>query len=434
MKQKKYPTYKPSGVEWIGDIPEHWTLQRFKYFTTLKNGYAFKSEKYVEDGVPVIRIGDIASPVNLDEAKKILPEEAEELKEFIITKGDVLVALTGATIGKSCVYMLDETALLNQRVGLVKPTEKATTAFLAFLISSDLFIRYIDIECFGGAQENIGKEQLGGFEFPLPPVDEQNSISTYLDEKTALIDSTIRKKEKLIELLQEERTAIINQAVTRGLDPNVKMKESGVEWLGEIPEHWELIKLKFISHIKYGLGQPPKYKEDGLPLLRATNVYRGDIDENDLVFVDPDDIPWDRDPVLKANDIIVVRSGAYTADSAIIPDRYDGAIAGYDMVVRVLKANPAFIALSLLSEKVLLAQLYQHRIRAAQPHLNREELGETFFCIPPAYEQEDIVKKVSTERASINKKILKVREEISLLQEYRTALINEVVTGKRCVI
>ena len=205
---------KDSGVEWLGEIPEHWDVQRFKYFTTLKNGYAFKSEKYVEDGVPVIRIGDIASPVNLDEAKKILPDEAEDLKEFIITKGDVLVALTGATIGKSCVYMLDETALLNQRVGLVKPTEKTTTAFLAFLISSDLFRRYIDIECFGGAQENIGKEQLGGFEFSLPPVDEQNIISSYLEEKTAQISSTISKKEKEISLLREYRISLINEVVT----------------------------------------------------------------------------------------------------------------------------------------------------------------------------------------------------------------------------
>jgi type I restriction enzyme S subunit len=286
----------------------------------------------------------------------------------------------------------------------------------------------------GEDRDGLNLELIKGIILPKPPLNEQLNITSYLDKKTALIDSTIRQKERLLELLQEERTAIINRAVTRGLDPNVPMKDSGVEWLGQIPEHWEVIKIKYIAELKYGLGQPPKYKEDGLPLIRATNVYRGDIDENDLVFVDPEDVPWERDPVLKKGDIIVVRSGAYTADSAIIPQKYDGAITGYDMVVRATGILDEFLALCLLSDYVLLAQLYQHRLRAAQPHLNREELGETVILLPPLSEQEGIVKKVKLERGAIDSTIITVRKQRLLLQEYRTTLINDVVTGKRCIL
>jgi type I restriction enzyme, S subunit len=209
------------------------------------------------------------------------------------------------------------------------------------------------------------------------------------------------------------------------------MKDSGIEWLGEVPEHWNIVRLKLISKIKYGLGEPPKQKENGIPLIRATNIDKGKIIEKDLVLVDSDDVPYDRDPILKENDIIVVRSGAYTADSAIIPQKYDGAIAGYDMVVRAEKATPKFIAFALLSEYVLINQLYLQRMRAAQPHLNAEELGDTLILIPPTTEeQQAIIQAIESESAIIDRTISRIENEIELLQEYRTALISEVVTGK----
>ena len=190
-------------------------------------------------------------------------------------------------------------------------------------------------------------------QFPLPPLPEQRAIAGFLDRETARIDEFVAKKERLIELLQEKRTALITRTVTRGLDPSVQMRDSGVEWLGEIPAHWEVKRLKTIAEIRYGLGQPPKESPDGLPLVRATNVNRGRITEADMLYVDPRDVPPGRRASLSTREIIVVRSGAYTADSAIIPEKYEGAIPGYDMVLTVKKAKPEFgrnrIALSLYS-------------------------------------------------------------------------------------
>ena len=265
-------------------------------------------------------------------------------------------------------------------------------------------------------------------------IEEEIAITNYLDEKTAQIDKLIAEKRRLIELLKEERLGVINQAVTRGINPHAKLKPSGIAWLGDIPEHWEVKRLKFITKIKYGLGQPPNQKDDGLPLIRATNVERGRVVEKDLLFVDPEDIPYDRDPILKENDIIVVRSGAYTADSAIIPKKFDGAIAGYDMVLRVYKDSPYFIAFCLLSNYVLINQLYLERLRAAQPHLNKEELGETLIMLPPIEEQKQIVEFIETATGKIDATIATIEKEIGFLREYRTALISEVVTGKIKVI
>ena len=134
----------------------------------------------------------------------------------------------------------------------------------------------------------------------------------YLDRADERIRRAISAKERLIELMTEQRQAVIHRAVTRGLDPNVRLKDSGVEWLGDVPSHWEVRRLKSVGSIRYGLGQPPREAHNGLPLIRATNVQRGRIIDKDMLYVDPEDVPKGRAAFLRTGEIIVVRSGAYT--------------------------------------------------------------------------------------------------------------------------
>ena len=209
-----------------------------------------------------------------------------------------------------------------------------------------------------------------------------------------------------------------------------EMRDSGVEWLGEMPEGWENIRLKYLGLIKYGLGQPPPQLDGGLPLLRATNIYRGSITSDGLIFVDPDEVPYARDPNVRTNDILVVRSGVYTGDSALIPPEYEGAIACYDMLIRVKKANPRFVAYSLLSIPVLENQIYVFRMRAAQPHLNAEELGVCRLMVPSREIQDQIVDYLDHETAHIDSLVALIQEQIKKLRIYRQALITAVVTGK----
>lgn len=206
------------------------------------------------------------------------------------------------------------------------------------------------------------------------------------------------------------------------------IRETGFEFIGSIPSDWSVVPLRHVAHIKYGLGQPPKSKEGGLPIIRATNVERGKLNLTDLITVDPDDVPYDRDPILRAGDIIVVRSGAYTADSAIIPPEFDGAIAGYDMVMRAHAVEPKLLAYALLSRYLRENQLFLKRMRAAQPHLNAEELGTSILVLPPAREQRSIVAFLDHQTGLIDELIEKNTKLLELLDDQRKAIINEAVT------
>jgi type I restriction enzyme S subunit len=308
--------------------------------------------------------------------------------------------------------------------------ENLHARFLLYYMLSEPFVRLMVDESMRVAMPKVNREKLATCPLAIPSLIEQDAIAAFLDRKTARIDALVVKKERLIELLQEQRAALITRAVTKGLDPNVPVKDSGVEWLGEIPAHWQMLSLKRVTSIRYGLGEPPQLLADGLPLVRATNVTKGRIVDRDMQFVDPKDVPWNRDPALQTGEIIVVRSGAYTGDSAIIPESHDGAIAGYDMVVRVRRGQPKFLAWALLSQYVLEAQIELESMRAAQPHLNSEELGAVAILLPPDLEQHAIAAFLDLETERIDALVAKVREASGRLKELRTALISAAVTGK----
>ena len=207
-----------------------------------------------------------------------------------------------------------------------------------------------------------------------------------------------------------------------------KYKDSGVEWLGEVPEHWDLGKLKRLASICYGIGEPPAYRGDGIPLIRATDIRAGKITPDGIVFVDPKDIPEKRIVWLREGDIIVVRSGAYTGDSAIIPKELIPSIAGFDMVLRPEKCFPRFLQFVLLSSYMKEAQIDLERTRAAQPHLNAEELGSCLMLIPPMDQQAVISGFLDRETVKIGALVEEQRRLIELLQEKRQAVISHAVT------
>lgn len=205
-------------------------------------------------------------------------------------------------------------------------------------------------------------------------------------------------------------------------------KPSGIDWLGDVPEHWEAKRIKHLGKIRYGLGEPPEYADEGLPFIRATDIQRGKIDLEAVRRVDPSDVPWSRRPQLAMSEILVVRSGAYTGDSAIVTDEIAGCIAGYDMVLTIHSAYPPFVAWALLSRYLLEGQIYLERMRAAQPHLNAEELGACVVLAPAIPEQRAIADFLDRETAKIDTLVAKKRTLIERLKEKRTALISRTVT------
>ncbi len=207
-----------------------------------------------------------------------------------------------------------------------------------------------------------------------------------------------------------------------------RYKDTGLECLGQVPMHWRLLPLKRIAKIRYGIGEPPQYHQEGTPLIRATNVHAGKLLVDGMVFVHPDDIPEQRIVWLDAGDIIIVRSGAYTGDSAIVPPGFGQCIAGFDMVLKCHSADPEFIQFALLSKYLKEGQIELEKMRAAQPHLNAEELGACRVALPDRTEQTLIVEFLVRETAKIDSLVAEQRRLIELLREKRQAVIAHAVT------
>ena len=433
-RYKPYPAYKPSDVEWLGDVPAHWEIKRLKYAAAL-NPKASEVRKLSPDTevsfVPMEAVGEYGG-LDLSLIKE-LSGLAGGYTYF--SNGDVLVAKITPCFengkGSLASELVNGIAFGTTELHVLRCGPELDKRYAFYLTLADAFRKLGEAEMYGaGGQKRVPESFVTNLRHPLPPLPEQRAIAGFLDRETARIDEFVAKKERLIELLQEKRTALITRTVTRGLDPSVQMRDSGVEWLGEIPAHWEVKRLKTIAEIRYGLGQPPKESPDGLPLVRATNVNRGRITEADMLYVDPRDVPPGRRASLSTREIIVVRSGAYTADSAIIPEKYEGAIPGYDMVLTVKKAKPEFVAIALLCPYIRDAQLVVASTRSAQPHLNAEELGEALILLPLLPEQQAIAGFLDRETARLDALVARVREAIDHLKELRIALISAAVTGR----
>ena len=437
----KYEAYKDSGVEWLGEVPVDWELVALnRTVVNCVNGLWGNEPNNLND-IVVLRVADFdRNKLKIDDGKLTLRSiPVKDRNGRVLKKGDLLIEKSGGgdktLVGCVVLFDKDYEAVTSNFVAKMTPKNNFESRFLcyvfSFLYSSDINYRSI--------KQTTGIQNLDSSAYLLevaafPSLKVQTAIANFLDEKTAKIDEAIAIKQKQIELLKERKQIIIQQAVTQGLDSTVPMKDSGVEWIGQIPAHWEVRKFKFLANVRYGLGQPPKQLEDGLKIIRATNVERGKIVENGMMFVDPNDIPWDRNPTLKHGEIIVVRSGAYTGDSALVTEDYDGCIAGYDMVATPKTCRPRFLAYALLSHYVLYEQIYLMRMRSAQPHLNAEELNEVLIVLPPDCEQINISRYIDKVDKEVCSSLQIIRSQIEKLKEYKTTLINSAVTGKIKVV
>lgn len=430
MKYPQYANRKPSDAASLGDVPKHWELKPIKYHARI-NEKTLTEQTSPELVISYIDIGCVDSSGYIADTETFEFENAPSRARRIVSSGDVLVS-TVRTYLKAIAFVRNAPTELICSTGFAVLSAKPTLIpkFLFYWARANFFVDSVVSRSTGVSYPAINADEIGNIVVPIIPPEEQQTIAAFLDRKTAAIDALIREKEQHIAKISEKRQALISNAVTRGINPTVPLRPSGIAWLGDIPQHWKIVRLKYLASIKYGLGQPPSARDDGLPLLRATNIERGKINPVGLMFIDQDEVPYDRDPVLRKNDIIVVRSGAYTGDSALVPAEYDGAIAGYDMVVRVHRSSPHFIAYALLSTPILTNQINLFRMRAAQPHLNAEELGDCLFFVPPVPEQQAIVSYLNRETVRADELKQVITTQIARLRDYRQSLISEAVTGK----
>jgi type I restriction enzyme S subunit len=430
---KPYPAYKDSGVEWLGEIPAHWNLKRMKAIARLQTGGTppgVLDEAFAQEGVPWVKPDHLQGDRGITAPDRNLSMTAAKVLGTV-RAGSVLVCGIG-TVGKTGYAPVE--VCTNQQINSITFGSEVIDRYGHFVASclEQEFARRANKVTIA----ICNKSEMGDAFSCIPPVTEQRAIAAFLDRETARIDALVAKKERLIELLQEQRTALITRAVTKGLDPTVPMKNSGVEWLGEIPAHWDTSFLdKLVDplrRITYGIVQPGEPDPDGVLMVRGQNYSFGWSRPEDIFRVSPAiEAPYRR-ARLKTGDIVMTIVGAGTGNIAIVPEWLEGANLTQTtarIAFDARKANNRYFGYQLQSV-VGTVSVEQTVKGAAQPGLNLGHISKYRVVVPPLAEQTLIADNLDRETSGFAALSDKVSEAIERLKELRTALISAAVTGK----
>lgn len=429
---RKYDTYKDSGIEWIGEIPSHWEVKKVNYcFEQIGSGTtptAGKPEFYENGEFNWLQTGDLNDNEIYETSKKITQEALNEYSTLkFYPENSLVIAMYGATIGKTGLLKIESTT--NQACCVLSKPKGLNQRFAFYWLN---YVKpHIISLSYGGGQPNINQEQIRSLKIQCPTFQEQTAIAAYLDRKTAEIDELIADKKRLLELYEEEKTAIINQAVTKGINPDAPMKDSGIEWLGEIPEHWEVKRLSWCFEI-IGSGTTPKAGSEEYYLNGEFNwLLTGDLTDGDILETSKkvtqkaldDHSSLKKYPV---NSIVMAMYGATIGKLGIlkIPTTVNQACCVMGSPIHLHYQFAFFLLLA--ARKEIINMSYG----GGQPNISQELIKSFRVQVPPFEEQQSIVHHIETESAQIDAKRAKTEKLIELLTEYRTALISEVVTGK----
>lgn len=440
MSFPRYPEYKDSGVEWLGDVPGHWGVDRLKAsIVTSKNGIWGEEPKGDEDDTPCVRVADFDRQklrVELTEPT-IRNITSREREGRTLNKGDLLLEKSGGGENQpvGCVVLYDDErpAVCSNFVARVQLKPGMVSSYWRYVHAAAYAVRLTtgSINQTSGIQ-NLDQDRYYNERAAFPPPEEQTAIATFLDRETAKIDALVTEQEKLIALLQEKRQAVISHAVTKGLDPNVPMKDSGVEWLGEVPEHWVVGTLtRFIGPVVDYRGRTPTKVDEGIFLVTARNIRNGRIDyEASEEYVDPDSAASLLARGKPEIDDLLFTMEAPLGQVALI-DRTDIALAQ-----RVVKFRGVP---SLMKNGYLLYWLMstgcQNRLETLATGstalgIKASKLGMIECLAPPLDEQDSIVALIKRETAKLETLMTEAQSAVTLLQERRTALISAAVTGQ----
>ena len=428
-----YPKYKDSEAEWLGEIPEGWEVKRVKHLGAIRYGLGEPPE-YIEDGLPFIRATDIkGGTIDLDSVRKVRSEDVPWSRRPTLQLDEILVVRSGAYAGDSAIIRKDVAGCI-AGYDMVLTITKAHAPFVAWVLLSKYMLHgQIYLERLRAAQPHLNAEELGGFVILMPPLSEQLSIASFLDRETSQIDTLISEKERLISLLQEYRQALISHAVTKGLDPKVKMKDSGVEWLGEIPEHWRVKPFKACIDFQEGPGiMATDFHQEGIPLLRISGVQGRWATLDGCNYLDPIKVAKQWAHFRLCKDDLLISASASMGTCSEVSDDTAGSVA-YTGLIRLRGRNNLMVKpyiRSLVVSSVFATQIELFKAGSAIQHFGPTHLGQMLVICPPIKEQQAIADQIDSETSRIDTLISEARKFIDLLKEYRSSLISAAVTGK----
>jgi type I restriction enzyme S subunit len=441
MSFPRYPIYKASGVEWLKEVPEHWgawklthAVERIGSGTTPKTD---NREYYDEGTYPWVNTGDLNDgDLNTCEKKITCLALSDHPTLRIYPVGSVVIAMYGATIGKLAILRFEAT--VNQACCVFAGKSKLESKFLFYWLLG--FRKQIISLASGGGQPNVNQDVLRTLRVACPESNEQMAITEFLDRETGKIDELVAEQRRLMELLKEKRQAIISHAVTKGLNPNAPMKPSGVDWIGDVPEHWTVCSLKHYVSTINGFGfSSADFREEGVPLIRAGNIKNKSITQP-TIFLPEEVVEKYQRILLATGDIVIsmVGSDPEILESAvgqvgIVPDSVNGAVPNQNVVI--LREDRSTLLSRYLFYTVCSSayrnhlNLFSHKL-ANQSIISSSLLVCAKFTFPELEEQEQIIEFLKLELAKFDTLTAEAQRAIDLLQERRTALISAAVTGQ----
>lgn len=442
MSLPTYRDYEDSGVAWIGNIPSHWKVDRIKASVSFaRNGIWGEEPQGDENDIACVRVADFDRErleVN-PQIPTIRSVTAKERLNRLLNKGDLLLEKSGGgelqPVGQVVRYQLDMPAVCSNFVARICLKQGMNTGYWNYVHSAaySMGVNIGSINQTSGIQ-NLDQDRYFNERAPFPPEAEQVGIAAFLDRETAKIDTLIAEQEKLLTLLAEKRQATISHAVTKGLNPDVPMKESGVEWLGEVPEHWEVKQLKHVARpgtsITYGIVQAGPHFEGGVPYIKTSDMSGDELPLGGYSLTSPEiDSSYSRSKVEAGDIVIAIR--ATVGKCLPVPPELTGAklTQGTAKVSPGESVLPIFLLAALRSSS---AQNYFDSVAkgATFREITLDALRRTPVAVPQLDEQKRIIEVVTKATSRMNDLIANTTNAIRLLKERRAALISAAVTGQ----
>lgn len=437
MSFPRYPEYKDSGVEWLGKVPGHWHISKLKHFTHFVGGGTPSRDKleFWNGDIPWVSPKDMKSERITGAEECITEEGLLSSSSSLIAKDRVLMVVRSGILKHTIpVAINDVPVALNQDMKALKfAREKCLSSFFWRWVQGLNDRLLLAWSKPGATVDSIEHDYLAETRIPLPPIDEQLQITLFLERETAKIDDLMAEQEKLIALLKEKRQAVIAHAVTKGLDPTVPMKESGIEWLGTVPESWDVKRLSSIStKITNGYVGPTRdiLLDEGVRYLQSLHIKKNEIRFNEPYFVS---LQWSLDhqkSILQTGDVLIVQTGDI-GQVAVVTEEFEGCNCHALIIVSPLRTVILGEWLSwVLNSEYGFHSLLSIQTGALHPHLNCGNVKELFIPVPPLGTQAEAVKYLATETSKFDELISTAQSAIDLLKERRTALISAAVTGQ----
>ena len=440
---KRYPEHKGSG-DCFGGGGVTWELTPLKKITTKIGSGATPrggNNSYKTEGIALIRSLNVYDfEFSYEGLAFITEQQAAEttLARVIVEPKDILLNITGASVARCCIvpeHLLP--ARVNQHVSLVRvDPNRADPHYVMFCINSPVYKhQLLTLAQRGATREALTKEIIGNLKIPLPPLPTQRKIANFLNRKTEQINELIHIKERMVELLQEQRTALVHETVTKGLDPNVEMKPSGVEWIGEIPVHWEVKRLKYVAKILSSIVDKHIYPDEiQVRLCNYTDVYNNDYITIDTILEKGSCKESEFTRFVLQKDDVIITKDSETPDDIGVPtyvkDDLDNVVCGYHLtMIRPFACRGEFIFRFIQSD--LTRRYFEFNANGITRYGLRNSIVENLFVpIPTDSEQTEIANFLDHKTAKIDELRSNEQRSLELLKEYRHTLISEVVTGK----